>query len=131
MRVDDIGRQAAHKFVNARSRGARLNGRRRIGRLVDPRPHADVFVNDVAQLRQIFALELEWQVAGIGVFIGFRFTRAMKITDDLVGLRRAAHRIVEDKGGPDLVSFEDPLHLQLKFDRGDAHRLTDPHCKKS
>src|SRR5439155_8994286 len=120
--VPEFGKDARRRVADPVSAG-----------FVDPRLNADVLLDDARQLYQLFALEFKWQIAGIGVFVGFWFhkgrvipglevgtdfagTRAMKIADNLVGLRRAAHGIVEDICWSDLVSFEDPLHLQLRLD---------------
>ena len=56
----------------------------------------------------------------------FTSPRAMKIANDLKGLRRAAHGVVEDIGRSDPISFEDPLHMQQGLDGRDAHCPTGP-----
>src|ERR1700739_2291738 len=49
--------------------------------------------------------------------------RSMQIAYELVSLRCAAYRIIENKGRLDTISLEDPLHLCLAFDRFYTDRL--------
>jgi hypothetical protein len=84
---------------------------------------------------ELFAFELEWQVAGIRVLISdlldqrrivpglqvgadLARARAMQIADELEGFGRAADRKIEDEGRPYVISFKDPLRTILVFDRG-------------
>src|SRR5262249_19302649 len=82
---------------------------------VDPRSCADVLLDYPAQLDKLLLLQCKRQVAWIGVLISLRFNkgrvipglqmgpdlaraRAMIIADNLIGLWRAADRIVQDIG---------------------------------
>ncbi len=103
-------------------------------RLVDPRPHTEIFADDLGQSDQLLALEFVWQVARVGILIcclfdegrrvpglevgtNFADSRAVQFPDELVPIGRAAHRVVEDEGRADAIAFEDPLSLCLALDR--------------
>ena len=107
-------------------------------RFVNARPNSDVLLDTAAQQQQLLALEFAWQVTGVGVLIGlpldkrriipwlqvstnFTGMRTMQIADNLVGLFCGTHRVVENIGRSDLIPLEDPLHLQLRFDRRHTH----------
>ena len=106
-------------------------------RFVDARAHSDIGFDAVRKVDELFAFELDWQVAGIGVLIGNLLDQrrivpglqvgadlasagAMQVADELEGFGRAADRKIEDEGRPHAISFEDPLRTTLRFDRGDT-----------
>ena len=115
--VAELGEDARRRVTDPVSAG-----------FIDPWSIADVLLDDARQLYQFFALEFKWQIAWIGVFVGFRFNkgriipglqmgadftgaRTIKISYDRIGFRRATDRIIENIGRPYEISFKDALHL--------------------
>ena len=114
-------------------------------RLVDARPYAEICFDRARQLEQLFSFQLKRQVAGVGILVCPRFDKgrivpglqmgadfasscAMRLANELVRLRRAADRVVEDEGRPNTVSSEDLLRSILVFDRADTDGTPRPVC---
>src|ERR1700719_3885995 len=114
-------------------------------RFVNARTHSDIGLDAIRKMDELFAFELEWQVAGIRVLISDLLDQrrivpglqvgadlagagAMQIADELEGLGRAADRKIEDEGRPYAVSFEDPLRTILASDRGHPSCAARPGC---
>src|SRR5207245_10348047 len=60
--VAELGEDARRRVTDPVSAG-----------FVEPWSSADVLLDDARQLYQFFTLKFKWQIARIGVFVGFRF----------------------------------------------------------